>query len=162
MGKLMILFVFINCPQVKNQSSRFTIDNKFSHLLIGHHSKMPSSGVFWIMKSKKFTFNMIYHNQDLQRRFRKQTLDKLTNMLPSPLVPFSFRQYQVMFCIHQHSRNVSSEKGFPLHGLCVLEVDMSQQLVGRAESKNLIVIPINYAQLRFDLCLKVNAATKSL
>ena len=29
MGKLMMIFVFVNCPRVKNQSSRFTIDNNF-------------------------------------------------------------------------------------------------------------------------------------
>ena len=29
MGKSMIMFVFVNCPRVKNQSSRFTIDNIF-------------------------------------------------------------------------------------------------------------------------------------
>jgi len=37
MGKSMIIFVFVNCPRVKNQFSRFTIDNNFSTLLIGHH-----------------------------------------------------------------------------------------------------------------------------
>ena len=29
MGKLMIMFVFVKCPRVKNQASRFTIDNNF-------------------------------------------------------------------------------------------------------------------------------------
>ena len=29
MGKSMIIFAFVNCPWVKNQSSRFTIDNNF-------------------------------------------------------------------------------------------------------------------------------------
>ena len=29
MGKSMIIFAFVNCPLVKNQSSRFTIDNNF-------------------------------------------------------------------------------------------------------------------------------------
>ena len=29
MEELMIMFVFVNCPRVKNQSSRFTIDNNF-------------------------------------------------------------------------------------------------------------------------------------
>ena len=29
MGKSMIMFVFVNCPRAKNQSSRFTIDNNF-------------------------------------------------------------------------------------------------------------------------------------
>ena len=28
-GKSMIMFVFVNCPRVKNQASRFTIDNNF-------------------------------------------------------------------------------------------------------------------------------------
>eukprot|EP00493_Phyllostaurus_siculus_P027291 UN27638 len=51
-----------------------------------------------------------------------------------------FTQYLVIFCIHQHSRNLSSEKGFLLHGFCVLEVDMSKQVLGRAESRNVITI----------------------
>ena len=29
MGKLMMSFVFVNCPGVKKQPSRFTIDNNF-------------------------------------------------------------------------------------------------------------------------------------
>ena len=29
MGKSMIFFVLVNCPRVKNQASRFTIDNNF-------------------------------------------------------------------------------------------------------------------------------------
>ena len=29
MGKWMIMFVFVNCPGVKNQPSRFTVDNNF-------------------------------------------------------------------------------------------------------------------------------------
>ena len=29
MGKPMIIFVLVNCPRLKNQASRFTIDNNF-------------------------------------------------------------------------------------------------------------------------------------
>ena len=37
MGKSMILFVLVNCPRVKNQASRFTIDNNFFDSTHGHH-----------------------------------------------------------------------------------------------------------------------------
>ena len=37
MGKLMTMFVFVNCPRVKNKLFHFTIDNIFSALLIGQH-----------------------------------------------------------------------------------------------------------------------------
>ena len=43
MGKLMIIFVFVNCQGVKNRAPRFTIDNIFSQLLIGQHGTVKNS-----------------------------------------------------------------------------------------------------------------------
>ena len=51
MGKLMVNFVFVNCPRVKNKLFHFTIDNIFSAPLIRQHdiNEVYSIYFLWVL-----------------------------------------------------------------------------------------------------------------